>query len=333
MARRYLVTGGTGFLGAALTRSLVVAGHEVRVLDNNWRGNPRRLAGIEKGIDLHIGDIRDLTAVQRAVQGVDCVVHMSAINGTRYFYEEPELVVDVAIRGILNVIDACRDARVGELVVASSSEAYQSPMHVPTPEDVPLVVPDIKNPRYSYGGSKLASELIAMNYGRSGFDRVVVFRPHNVYGPDMGFEHVVPEFSLRAADADRALPKGLPLLFPLKGDGSQTRAFIHVDDFTGGLATVVERGEHLNVYHIGNEEEVTIRRVAEMVVANFGREPAFENGPAPLGETQRRCPDIGKIRSLGWSPKISLSAGLPAVVNWYRDHPELRPTHLSGGTR
>jgi nucleoside-diphosphate-sugar epimerase len=333
MARRYLVTGGTGFLGAALVQNLVRAGHGVRVLDNNWRGNPRRLAGIEQRVDLQIGDIRDPGAVRRAVDGVDCVVHMGAINGTRYFYEEPELVVDVAIRGILNVIDACRDAGVRELVVASSSEAYQSPAQVPTPEDVPLVVPDVKNPRYSYGGSKLASELIALNYGRTGFERVVVFRPHNVYGPDMGFEHVVPEFSLRAADADLITPKGEPLPFPLKGDGSQTRAFIHVDDFTDGLATIVARGEHLNVYHIGNAEEVTMRRLAEMVAAGFGRDLSFETGPAPLGETQRRCPDIRKIQALGWSPGVSLSNGLPAVVAWYRDHPELRPTRSSGEKR
>jgi dTDP-glucose 4,6-dehydratase/UDP-glucose 4-epimerase len=241
--------------------------------------------------------------------------------------------VDVAIRGVLTVIDACRDAGVGELVVASSSEAYQSPAQIPTPEDVPLVVPDVKNPRYSYGGSKLASELIALNYGRAGFERVVVFRPHNVYGPDMGFEHVVPDFALRAADADSVTPKGEPLSFALKGDGTQARAFIHVDDFTSGLATVIERGEHLNVYHIGNTEEVTIRHVAQMVAAQFGRELIFEVGPAPLGETQRRCPDIGKIRSLGWSPGISLEKGLPAVVTWYRDHPELRPARRSAEKR
>lgn len=330
MSRRYLVTGGTGFLGAALVQKLVRDGHNVRVLDNNWRGNPRRLAGIENRVEMEIGDIRDPQAVRRAVDGVDCVVHMSAINGTRYFYEQPELVVDVAIRGMLTVIDACRDAKVRELVVASSSEAYQSPAQVPTPEDVPLVVPDVRNPRYSYGGSKLASELIALNYGRSGFDRVVLFRPHNVYGADMGFEHVVPEFSVRAAELDQTTQAGQPLAFSLKGDGAQTRAFIHVDDFTDGLATVVERGEHLNVYHIGNPEEVTIRRVAELVVDSFGRKANIETGPAPLGETQRRCPDIGKITALGWSPKISLQDGLPSVVHWYRDHPELRPLRDSG---
>jgi len=330
MSRRFLVTGGTGFLGAALTRRLVAARHSVRVLDNNWRGRLRRLEGIEDRIDIQVGDIRDAATVRRATDGVDCVIHMSAINGTRYFYEEPELVVDVAIRGMLNIVDACRGSGVRELVIASSSEAYQSPPIVPTPEDVPLVVPDIRNPRYSYGGSKLASELIAFNYGRFGFDRMLVFRPHNVYGPDMGFEHVIPEFVLRAADADRATPRGQPLQFALKGDGQQTRAFIHVDDFTTGLLAVIDRGQHLNVYHIGNPEEVTIRRVAELVVSSFSREAVIRFEPAPAGETQRRCPDITKLESLGWSPVIPLSEGLSSVVSWYREHQELRPAYQHG---
>jgi nucleoside-diphosphate-sugar epimerase len=321
-SRFYLVTGGSGFLGAALVRRLVGRGARVRILDNHWRGRPRRLAAVADRIEQVTGDVRDFECVARAVEGVDCVVHLSAINGTRYFYEEPELVVDVAIRGTLNVIDACRRCGVRELVVASSSEAYQSPATIPTPEDVPLVVPDVLNARYSYGGSKLAMELIAFNYGRSGFDRVVVFRPHNVYGPDMGFEHVIPEFTVRAGAAVDATAEG-PVPFPIKGDGDQTRAFIHVDDFTEGLVTVIERGQHLNVYHIGNPEETSVRTLAQLIFKEFGREPAFAYGPAPAGETRRRCPDITKLRALGFSPAISLAQGLPAVVAWYRANGDL----------
>jgi nucleoside-diphosphate-sugar epimerase len=324
-ARSYLVTGGSGFLGSALVRRLVENGARVRVLDNHWRGHPRRLAAVAGRIELVTGDIRDAETTARAVEGVDCVAHLGAINGTRFFYEQPELVIDVAIRGTLNVIDACRRHGVRHLVVASSSEAYQSPDVVPTPENVPLVVPDVLNPRYSYGGSKLAAELIAFNYGRTGFDRVVVFRPHNVYGPDMGFEHVIPELSLRAAAAVVAsAPRG-PVRFPIKGDGRQTRAFIHIDDFTDGLVTVIERGEHLNVYHIGNPEEVSIETLAQLIFCQFDREPNFDYEPAPAGETRRRCPDIGKLRALGFAPRIALAQGLPGVVEWYRANSGLAP--------
>jgi UDP-glucose 4-epimerase len=327
-SQSYLVTGGSGFLGSALVSRLVQEGARVRVLDNHWRGRPRRLADVAGRIELMTGDIRDADCVGRAVEGIDCVVHLSAINGTRYFYEEPELVIDVAIRGTLNVIDACRRHGVGQLVVASSSEAYQSPDLIPTPENVPLVVPDILNPRYSYGGSKLAAELIAFNYGRTGFDRVVVFRPHNVYGPDMGFEHVIPELTVRAAAAVAAGPAQGPVRFPIKGDGRQTRAFIHVDDFTDGLFTVIDRGQHLNVYHIGNPDEVTVEALARMIFEEFGRVPAFEHEPAPAGETRRRCPDITKLRALGFAPRIPLSDGLPGVVGWYRANGDL--AHASG---
>lgn len=320
----YLVTGGTGFLGSGIVRRLIADGHEIRILDNNWRGHPRRLEGVLEQVDMRIGDIRDKAVVREAVDGVRCVIHMSAVNGTRFFYEEPELVFDVAVRGMFNVIDACRDAGVRDLVVASSSEVYQTPPVVPTPEDVPLVVPDVLNPRYSYGGSKLATELMAMIYGTRGFDRVTVFRPHNVYGADMGFEHVVPELSLRAHELDRTTPAGRPLAFPILGDGSQTRAFISIEDFTQGLATVIARGVHRQVYHIGTTEEVSIRQLAEMIVSAIGRESDIRCEPAPAGETTRRCPDISKLRALGWCPQDALATSLPAVVRWYGENANLR---------
>ena len=87
------------------------------------------------------------------------------------------------------------------LVLASSSEVYQTPPKVPTDESVPMVVPDPHNPRLSYGAGKIISEVMAINYGRKFFDRVLIFRPHNVYGPDMGFEHVIPQFALRMKKA------------------------------------------------------------------------------------------------------------------------------------
>jgi dTDP-glucose 4,6-dehydratase/UDP-glucose 4-epimerase len=319
MTRRILVTGGTGFIGSALVRALVRNGDRVRVLDNNSRGALRRLGDVVDAIDFVEADIRDADAVRKAAAGVDCFVHLAYVNGTRYFYEQPELVLDIAIRGMLSVIDACRANGIGDLVLASSSEAYQTPPIIPTPEDVPLVVPNVLNPRYSYGGGKLACELMAINYGRTGFDRVTIFRPHNVYGPDMGHEHVLPQFVERACKLIDATPQG-KVDFEIQGDGTQTRAFVHIDDFTDGLMTVIDKGKHLEIYHIGNPEEITIRDLVPKVFRTLGREANVITGPLTEGSTQRRCPDISKLAALGYAPRVTIDAGLPSLVDWYSRH-------------
>jgi dTDP-glucose 4,6-dehydratase/UDP-glucose 4-epimerase len=94
---------------------------------------------------------------------------------------------------MLSVIESCKVNNIKELVLISSSEVYQTPIIVPTPENVPLIIPDITNPRFSYGGGKIASELMLMNYCKKNFDKAIIVRPHNVYGVDMGFEHVIPQ--------------------------------------------------------------------------------------------------------------------------------------------
>lgn len=314
--RKYLVTGGTGFIGSALVRRLVREGNVVRVIDNNSRGALARLSDVCNSVEFIEADIRDPEAVMEAARGMECMVHLAYVNGTEFFYSKPELVLDIAIRGMLNVIDACRAHGIRDMVLASSSEAYQTPPNIPTPEDVPLVVPDILNPRYSYGGGKLACELMAVNYGRTGFDRMTIFRPHNVYGPDMGWEHVLPQFVVRALDAIAKTPNG-PVAFPIQGDGSQTRAFVHIDDFTAGLMRQIERGEHLNIYHIGNPEEITVRQIVIEIFKLLGREPRIIEGPLTVGSTQRRCPDITKLQRIGYAPAIPFVRGLPDLVNWY----------------
>jgi len=313
-----LVTGGTGFIGSALVRALVRAGGRVRTLDDDSRGQRSRLADLAGRFEAVAGDIRDPATVARAVRGMDAVLHLAYVNGTEFFYTKPDLVLEVAVKGMMNVLDACTAAGVRQLFLASSSEVYQRAPRIPTDETAPLVVPDVLNPRYSYGGGKIISELLAINYGRARLERVVIFRPHNVYGPDMGREHVIPQFALRMKQAGPG-PAG-PVDFPIQGDGTETRAFIFIDDFVDGALRVIERGAHLGIYHLGTQEEVAIADVARQVAACFGREIRLVPGKLQPGGTPRRCPDITKLRALGFAPKTPLRDGIAATVAWYRNH-------------
>lgn len=326
--RSILVTGGTGFVGATLVRRLVEDGHRVRVLDNLWRGSMARLADVAEDIEFIESDIRDADAVVRAATGVEVVFHLAFINGTEFFYSDPDLVLDVGVRGMVNVMDACRKGGVGELILASSSEVYQTPVRVPTDETAPLVVPDIMNPRYSYGGGKIISELMAINYGRKDFDRVLIFRPHNAYGPDMGWEHVLPQFMLRMKKLCAAGPDD-PVGFPIQGSGEETRAFVYVDDLVDGVMLMWEKGAHQNVYHIGTQEEVSIADVARQVGAYYGRSVKIIPGPPVEGGTARRCPDISKMAALGYAPKVALADGLPILARWYDENADGAPAQES----
>jgi nucleoside-diphosphate-sugar epimerase len=323
MAKSTLVTGGTGFLGSALVRRLVARGERVRVLDNNLRGTPKRLADIIDDIELIEGDVRDADTVNSACKGLDQVCHLAFINGTKFFYEKPELVLDVGVKGMVNVLDACRANDIGDLMLMSSSEVYQTPAMVPTPEDIPLSIPDPLNPRYSYAGAKVISELMAVNYGRAYFDRVIIVRPHNVYGPDMGWEHVLPEFVLRmhalAAEHKGTIP------FPIQGSGVETRAFVFVDDFIDGTLLAMDLGDHLGIYHVGTREEMSVRDVAILVGEHFGRAIDIIPGKLAKGGTPRRCPDIAKVAALGYAPKRTLKDGFPALADWYVAHADERP--------
>jgi nucleoside-diphosphate-sugar epimerase len=318
---RYLVTGGAGFIGSALVRRLLADGHEVVVLDNFSRGREGRLR--DAGCEFYHGDIRNPAVVNNAVQGCDSVIHLAYLQGTATFYIEPRQVLDVAIRGMVNVLAACEAAGVTDLLLMSSSEAYQTASVVPTPETVPLTVPDPLNPRYSYGGGKIACEIMANAWARTGvLDRVIIARPHNIIGPDMGREHVVPEFCLRMNHLAREHPEGI-IPFPVQGTGAETRSFCYVDDCVDQLALLLAKvpdGQH--VYHVGNMDERTIAGVAHEVAACYGREIKVVPGTLPKGSPPRRLPDTSKLCALvpGYLPLVNFAEAVKRTVAWYREN-------------
>jgi len=314
--KKILVTGGAGFMGNSLVRKLLEKNHEVKVLDNFQRGENFRLNDIRSKIDFIEGDIRDEQIVEKACKNIDTVFHLAYLNGTEFFYTKPEIVLDIAVKGITNIINSSIKNNVSEFFLASSSEVYQTPDHTPTTEEVSLLIPDILNPRYSYGGGKILCELMTVNYGKKYFDKSIIFRPHNVYGANMGWEHVIPNFITKIFQnsTDNNSPD---IKLEIQGEGNETRAFIYIDDFIDGLLNVYEKGENLNIYNIGTTNEISITDLAKKIGNCFGKRIQVVPGKIQKGSTKRRCPDITKISNLGFYPKHTIEEGLKITKEWY----------------
>jgi nucleoside-diphosphate-sugar epimerase len=318
---RILVTGGAGFIGSALCRQLAGEGHEVTAFDDISRGKWERLESHMGTVTRMEGDIRDESAVFAAAQGQDMIAHLAYLQGTQTFYAEPRQVQSVALRGILNVLTACEATGVSDLLLVSSSEAYQVASVVPTPEDIPLTVPDVLNPRYSYGGGKIASELASVAWHHAGvLDRAIIARPHNIIGPDMGREHVLPEFALRMNKLVREIPEGI-IPFPIQGTGLETRSFCYIDDCVVQLSRLLTHSPvGPSVWNVGSMDERTIADVAHAVAACYGREIKVVPGKLPKGSPPRRLPDTSKIEALGVRAEVPFDEAVRRSVAWYQRH-------------
>ncbi len=304
-----LVTGGAGFIGMHLVQRLVDAGERVRVLDDFSRGSlkaPTNSANVQfcRGDIRHGGDVRHFSC------GVNEIIHLAYINGTKSFYERPAEVLDVGVRGMLNVLDACKANSIRRLMLFSSSEVCRADVGGMN-ETVPLVIPDPFNPRYSYSAGKIISEMLAIHCGL--FEHLTVLRPFNIYGPGMSEGHVIPDFRKQIEDAISDI-RDEPLPFHILGCGDETRSFCYIDDFIDAVMLVRAKGEHRGVYNVGTPEETTIRELAQMIAAVYGFElDVIEDGGLREGSIKRRKPDIAKLATLGYAPKVSLEQGLRRI--------------------
>jgi len=317
---KILITGGAGFIGFHLAKHLTDDGNIVVVCDNLFRGQVdddfvsllRRSNISFVNVDLSIKEnLNELDS------DFDLVYHLAAINGTRYFYEVPHKVLRNNILLLLNMLDWLNSGM--KMVWTSSSEVYAGTVamgkaSVPTTEGVAVAIDDISNPRFSYAASKIAGESLCLSYVRAYGLRIAIVRPHNIYGPRMGYDHVIPQL------ISRILERQNP--FKLYG-GDQSRAFCFIDDFVTGLKLIGESpltdGQIIN---LGNDqEEVSITDLASRLFDLSGFHPGVENLPAPEGSIHRRCPDITKARKLiGFCPGTSLDNGLQKTYNWYLEH-------------
>lgn len=323
MQKRVLITGGGGFIGYHLARHLVDNSYNVTILDNFARGKAdEELDKLldEYNISFITGDITKQETFNNLDNEFDYIYHLAAINGTDNFYKIPDKVLKVGILGTINILDFFIKQKKGKLLFSSSSEAYAGTLKllkekfpIPTPEDVPLLIEDPKNVRWSYGASKILSEVAFHSYAKvHNMKNFTIIRYHNIYGPRMGFEHVIPQF------IERIFKKESP--FKIFG-GEETRTFCYIDDTIKATKLVMEseksNGETI---HIGRSDgEIKIVELAKQLFGIAKVNPVIDIQKAPEGSVIRRCPDTSKLQSLGFIPKVSLNEGLKKTYDWYKN--------------
>ena len=316
---RILVLGGAGFIGHHLATRLAGDGHALTVVDDLSRGRAdAALAALRArdGVAFHQADLTRPGALDGLARDWDQVYMLAAVVGVRNVERDPARVIRVNTLALLNVL-AWLPGRGETLFFSSTSENYaggvsNGTVPVPTPEDVPLSVPDPAAPRWAYAASKIVGEAAVLHEARARGLRVIVGRFHNVYGPRMGADHVIPELALRA------LRRESP--FRLYG-AEQRRAFCHVSDAAEAMVRLIAtEAAWGRVVNIGNDaEEIRIGDLARLVLDTAGFAPTIEPVPAPAGSVERRCPDLTRLRALtGFQPKVGLAAGVRDTFEWYR---------------
>jgi UDP-glucuronate decarboxylase len=316
---RVLVLGGAGFIGYHLAARLAEDGHALTLVDDHSRGRAdAALAALRArpGVRFVEADLTAPGALDALPRAWDQVFMLAAVVGVRNVERDPARVLrtnTLALQAVLDWLPAAGET----LFFSSTSEVYAGSVAlglapVPTPEDVPLAVADAGAPRAAYAVSKIQGEAAVIQAGRARGLRCVIGRYHNVYGPRMGVDHVIPELALRTARREDP--------FRLYG-AAQRRAFCHVGDAVEAtLRLVATEGAWGRVVNIGNDtEETVIEDLARLVLRRAGHRPSIERVPAPAGSPERRCPDLTRLRALtGFAPKVPLETGLAETVDWYR---------------
>jgi nucleoside-diphosphate-sugar epimerase len=305
----YLVTGGGGFIGSHLVRELVLRGDRVRVIDNESTGGHWRIADVLRDVDWMTGDVRDISVVQQACQGVEVVLHHAAIASVPLSVQEPGMTHEVNVTGTLNVLGAARAAGVRRVVFASSAAVYGDLAISPNVEVQPV------NPVSPYGVQKLAAESYCRIYPRLYGLETVALRYFNVFGPGQDpasdYAAVIPRF------ISAILSGGSPTVY---GDGEQTRDFLFVRNVVEinllAASAPEANGATLNV---GAGAAISLNQLLAELKRITGRDFGVNYEPERSADVRESVADVSLLRStLGYTPTISFAEGLARTVEAYR---------------
>ncbi len=321
--RKALVTGGRGFVGAWLCRALAERGVEVTSFDRRGRREkPSTLAliGIEERVEERVGDLVDSEGLARllAEREIDSVFHLGAETIVGTVRADPIAALESNVRGTWILLQAALGAGVERFVFASSDKAYGAHDQLPYTEDLAL------RPTAPYEASKAAADLIARAWWPSYGLPVAVTRFANIYGGgDLNFSRLVPETVCGAIDGRSPV---------LRSDGSPVRDLLYVEDAAAAYLAIADnldrddvRGEAFNA---GGERPYSVLEIVETItrLAGTGVVPEIRGTGNPEGEIDRQYVDAAKLRErCGWSPRVSLEEGVARTLEWYRQHPEVRP--------
>lgn len=305
---KYLVTGGAGFIGSNIAGELVRRAEDVRVLDNLSTGKLENLQGFRDSIDLLTGDLRDVEAVRRAVDGVDYVIHQAALPSVPRSVADPVASNAANVDGTLNLLVAARDAEVKRVVYASSSSAYGDSPTLPKREDMPT------DPRSPYAVAKLAGEQYCRVFTSVYGLPTVSLRYFNVFGPRQDptsqYAAVIPAFITAMRRGDR------PVIY---GDGHQSRDFTFVSNVVAANLLACERADADGLaLNIACGESISLLDLVEKINRLLGTtiEPAFE--PERPGDVKHSLADTSRARHyLGYEPLVTFDEGLARTLEFF----------------
>jgi CDP-glucose 4,6-dehydratase len=320
--KRSLVTGANGFVASHLARALLARGDAVSALDREARPlSGLALQGIEAEVERLDADVRDAALVDSILDSgqFDVVFHLAAHTIVGSAMTDPASTFDINVRGTWTLLEACRRAEVPAVVVASSDKAYGPPEELPYREEMAL------RPASPYEASKAAADLIALSYRRAYGLPVAVTRFANIYGGgDLNFSRLVPEAVTAVLDGRRPV---------IRSDGTPERDLLYVEDAVAAYLAIERAvgaggpaaGQALNA---GGDRPYSVAEVVALIsqVAGTGIEPEIRGTGNPAGEIDRQYVDSTRLREItGWRPEFELRDGIARTIDWYRDHPDVRP--------
>ena len=308
---RVLVTGGAGFIGSHVAEAYLQSGHEVRIVDSLVHG---RRENLPRGAEFFELDIRDPQTARLILDWKpDVINHHAAQMDVRVSVSDPRFDASVNIDGLLNLLEAAREAEVGRFIfVSSGGVVYGEPEQRPTPESAP------KLPESPYGVSKLTGEHYLYYYHRVHGLEYAAVRYSNVYGPRQdphGEAGVIAIFSTRLL-REEALR--------IFGDGEQTRDYVYVGDVVAANLLLTEatfpRARSLDDrgFNVGTGIETSVNELGRTLADVAGSKVPFEYSPARPGELRHSSLDTTRLQGLGWQPRQRLAEGLRITYEWIR---------------